>query len=52
MANSIGVGGLPEFIVIQPYSMLNFFIAMGVAIVVSIVVVFILAKRAAKKENV
>ncbi|MCW6660125.1 PTS system trehalose-specific EIIBC component [Aerococcaceae bacterium NML191292] len=33
-ANSIGVGGLPGFLVIQPKSMLMFFVSMAIAIVV------------------
>ncbi len=36
-ANSIGVGGLPGFLVIQPQSMLWFFVAMAVALVVPFV---------------
>lgn len=36
-ANSIGVGGLPGFLVIQPQSMLWFFICMAIAIVVPFV---------------
>lgn len=43
-SNSIGVGGLPGFLVIQPDSMLNFFIAMAIAIIVPIVLTIVFNK--------
>lgn len=45
LANSIGIGGLPGFLAIQPQYWAPFIIAMGVAIVVPIVLTFILNKK-------
>jgi len=45
LANSIGVGGLPGILSIQTASMLNFAIAMLIAIVVPIVLTVIIAKK-------
>lgn len=44
MANSIGVGGLPGILSIQPQHMLTFAIAMAVAIVVPFILTVIFAK--------
>lgn len=49
-ANSIGIGGLPGFLSIQPQYMLQFFICMAVAIVVPIVLTLIFAARETKKS--
>lgn len=46
-ANSIGVGGLPGFLVIQPQSMLMFFVCMVIALVVPFVLTI-----AFKKANI
>jgi PTS system trehalose-specific IIC component len=43
-ANNIGVGGLPGFLSIQPDSMVHFFIAMGIALVVPIILTIIFEK--------
>lgn len=51
LANAIGVGGLPGFLVIQPQSMLNFFIAMGIAIVVPIVLTLVFNKAGFLKDQ-
>ncbi|MCR1952537.1 PTS system trehalose-specific EIIBC component [Clostridium sp. DSM 100503] len=45
LANSIGIGGLPGFLAIQPKYWVPFIIAMGVAIVVPIVLTFIFNKK-------
>lgn len=45
MANSIGVGGLPGILSIQPRYMFQFFIAMIIAIVVPFVLTIFFAKR-------
>lgn len=45
MANSIGVGGLPGILSIQPTSMAMFALAMLFAIVLPLVITFILGKR-------
>lgn len=45
MANSIGVGGLPGILSIQPQYMFMFFIAMIVALVVPFILTVILSKR-------
>lgn len=52
MANSIGVGGLPGILSIQPQHMLKFAIAMLIAVVVPFVltIVFSKNKKMAKKE--
>lgn len=44
-ANSIGVGGLPGFLSIQPDSMVGFLIAMAVAFVVPIILTIFFEKR-------
>jgi len=49
MANSIGVGGLPGFLSIQPQHMMMFAIAMGVAIVVPFILTIIFAKTGMNK---
>ncbi|WP_411168601.1 PTS system trehalose-specific EIIBC component [Clostridium sp. MB05] len=45
LANSIGVGGLPGFLAIQPQYWVPFIIAMGVAVVVPIILTFIFNKK-------
>ena len=45
MANSVGIGGLPGILSIQPQHMLMFAVAMLVAIVIPFVLTVILAKR-------
>lgn len=45
MANSIGVGGLPGILVIQPQYWLIFLICMLIAIVVPFVITYVIAKR-------
>ncbi len=45
LANSIGIGGLPGFLAIQPQYWVPFIIAMGVAVVVPIVLTFIFNKK-------
>lgn len=50
-ANSIGIGGLPGFLSIQPEFLLEFFICMFVAIIVPIVLTLIFALRESKKAN-
>ena len=49
MANSIGVGGLPGFLSIQPQHMMMFAIAMFVAIVVPFMLTIIFAKTGMNK---
>jgi trehalose PTS system EIIBC or EIIBCA component len=49
MANSIGVGGLPGFLSIQPQHMMMFAIAMVVAIVVPFILTIIFAKTGMNK---
>ena len=49
MANSIGVGGLPGFLSIQPQHMMMFAIAMVVAIVVPFILTIIFAKTEMNK---
>ncbi|MEH7113922.1 PTS system trehalose-specific EIIBC component [Neobacillus niacini] len=49
MANSIGVGGLPGFLSIQPQYMMMFAIAMLVAIVVPFILTIIFAKTGMNK---
>ncbi|MFB3165266.1 PTS system trehalose-specific EIIBC component [Neobacillus sp. 179-J 1A1 HS] len=49
MANSIGVGGLPGFLSIQPQHMMMFAIAMLVAIVVPFILTIIFAKTGMNK---
>lgn len=49
MANSIGVGGLPGILSIQPKSMLMFAVAMVVAIVVPFLLTVIVGKKKLKK---
>lgn len=43
-ANNIGVGGLPGFLSIQPDSMVHFFVAMAIALVVPIILTIIFEK--------
>ncbi|OFI46216.1 PTS beta-glucoside transporter subunit EIIBCA [Floricoccus penangensis] len=43
-ANSVGVGGLPGILAIQPKSWMNFFIAMVIAVVVPLFMIFVLRK--------
>ncbi len=45
MANSVGIGGLPGILSIQPQHMLMFAVAMLVAIVIPFVLTIVLAKR-------
>lgn len=45
LANSIGIGGLPGFLAIQPKYWVPFIIAMAVAVVVPIVLTFIFNKK-------
>ena len=45
MANSIGVGGLPGILSMQTSSMLNFAIAMFIAIIIPFILTFLLGKR-------
>ena len=49
MANSIGVGGLPGFLSIQPQHMMMFAVAMLVAIVVPFILTIIFAKTGMNK---
>jgi PTS system trehalose-specific IIC component len=49
MANSIGVGGLPGFLSIQPQHMTMFAIAMAVAIVVPFILTIVFAKTRMNK---
>ena len=49
MANSVGIGGLPGILSIQPAHMLMFAVAMVVAIVVPFILTVVLAKRKLKK---
>ncbi|WP_462413508.1 PTS system trehalose-specific EIIBC component [Neobacillus sp. Marseille-QA0830] len=49
MANSIGVGGLPGILSIQPQHMLMFAICMAIAIVVPFILTLIFAKTGLKK---
>lgn len=50
MANSIGVGGLPGILSIQTNSMMNFAVAMAIAIVVPIVLTMVFAKTKLNKQ--
>ncbi|MCI2255304.1 PTS system trehalose-specific EIIBC component [Domibacillus sp. PGB-M46] len=49
MANSIGVGGLPGILSIQPQHMIMFAVAMAVAIVVPLILTIIFAKTKVSK---
>lgn len=49
MANSIGVGGLPGILSIQPQHMFSFFIAMVIALVVPFILTFIVGKKKGTK---
>lgn len=49
MANSIGVGGLPGFLSIQPQHMTMFAIAMAVAIVIPFILTIVFAKTGMNK---
>lgn len=51
MANSIGVGGLPGFLSIQPQFMAKFLVAMVIAVVVPLILTFVFAKRKKVKGN-
>ena len=51
LANSIGIGGLPAFLAIQPKHWLNYIIAIGVAVVVPFILTIILHKREELKSN-
>ena len=51
LANSIGIGGLPGFLAIQPQYWIPFILAMIVAIVVPIVLTFIFDKKIGIKDN-
>ena len=44
LANSIGIGGLPAFLAIQPKFWLNYIIAMAIAFIVPIIATYILSK--------
>lgn len=48
MANSVGIGGLPGILSIQPAHMLMFAVAMAVAIVVPFILTIVFAKRKLK----
>lgn len=50
-ANSIGVGGLPGFLVIQPQSMMMFFVAMAVAIVIPFVLTLVFERTGFMTNN-
>lgn len=50
LANSIGIGGLPAFLAIQPKFWLNYIIAMTIAFTVPIIATYILSKRKKFKE--
>lgn len=50
LANSIGIGGLPAFLAIQPKFWINYIIAMLLAVVVPMVVTYLLSKRAKNKK--
>lgn len=50
-SNAIGVGGLPGFLVIQPQSWLNFFIAMAIAIVVPFILTLAFKKSGFLSEQ-
>lgn len=45
LANSIGIGGLPAFLAIQPKFWLNYIIAMTIAFIVPIIATYILSKE-------
>jgi PTS system trehalose-specific IIC component len=49
MANSIGVGGLPGFLSIQPQHMMMFAICMAVAIAVPFILTIVFAKTGMNK---
>lgn len=50
LANSIGIGGLPAFLAIQPKFWINYIIAMSIAFVIPIIATYLLSKgRFAKK---
>lgn len=51
LANSIGIGGLPAFLAIQPKYWLTYIISMGVAVVVPFILTIIFNKRKELKEN-
>ena len=51
LANSIGIGGLPGFLAIQPQYWTMFIIAMGVAVVVPFVLTIIFHKREQSKQK-
>ena len=48
MANSVGIGGLPGILSIQPQHMLMFAVAMLVAIVVPFILTIVFAKKKLK----
>lgn len=45
MANAIGVGGIPGILSIQPAFMVNFAIAMAIAIVVPLAITLVVGKK-------
>ncbi|MGL5348019.1 MAG: PTS system trehalose-specific EIIBC component [Peptostreptococcaceae bacterium] len=45
LANSIGIGGLPAFLAIQPQYWINYIMAMGVAVVVPFVLTMVFHKK-------
>ncbi|MGL6064523.1 MAG: PTS system trehalose-specific EIIBC component [Fusobacteriaceae bacterium] len=51
LANSIGIGGLPAILAIQPKFWFNYIIAMGIAFIVPIVATYILSKGKFRKIN-
>ncbi|MBY0757323.1 PTS system trehalose-specific EIIBC component [Clostridium sardiniense] len=51
LANSIGVGGLPAFLAIQPSHWLTYMLAMGVAVAVPFILTFVFYKRDQIKNN-
>jgi len=51
MANSIGVGGLPGFLSIQPQHMLNFVVAMLIAIIVPFAITYVVGQKKLPAEE-
>lgn len=51
LANSIGIGGLPAFLAIQPKFWLKYIIAMLIAVIVSMIATYILGKGKEIKER-
>lgn len=52
LANSIGIGGLPAFLAIQPKYWINYIISMGIAFIAPIIATYLLSKgRFVKKQK-